>query len=132
MEPVARKTAGFLVSVQLSQLGAGNRQKTRCAYQCEIAPWWPSLLVVSRPCSSATSGSQRATAAAGSPRQPSATSSARQSNQEFPDGSSRILPGALDLVAGSATYADRQNLVAVGVADESKSNPRSAVQVSEL
>src|SRR3954453_156825 len=38
MEPVARKTAGFLASVQLSQLGAGNRQKTRCAYQCEIHP----------------------------------------------------------------------------------------------
>src|SRR3954469_25462829 len=64
MEPVARKTAGFRVSVQLSQLGAGNRQKTRCAYQCEIAPWQPSLLVVSRPCSLAASGSQRATAAA--------------------------------------------------------------------
>ena len=62
-EPVARKTAGFLVSVQLSQLGAGNRQKTRCAYQCEIAPWRPSLLVVSRPCSSATSESRRVTAA---------------------------------------------------------------------
>src|SRR3954468_6065571 len=40
MELVTRKPAGFLVSVQLSQLGAGNRQKTRCAYQCEIVPWW--------------------------------------------------------------------------------------------
>src|SRR3954449_10382316 len=64
MEPVTRKTAGFRVSVPLSQLGTGNRQRTRCAYQCEIAPWRPSLLVVSRPCSSAASGSQHAARAA--------------------------------------------------------------------
>src|SRR4051812_19560115 len=77
MEPVARKTAGFRVSVQLSQLGAGNRQKTRCAYQCEIAPWRPSLLVVSRPCSSATSGSQHAARAAAlhAPNPPTAAKS---------------------------------------------------------
>src|SRR3954468_7942876 len=77
MEPVARKTAGFRVSVQLSQLGAGNRQKTRYAYQCEIAPWRPSLLVVSRPCSSATSGSQHGARAAAlhAPNPPSAAKS---------------------------------------------------------
>ena len=61
-EPVEGK-GGFRVSVQLSQLDAGNRQKTHCAYQCKIAPWRPSLLVVSRPYSSATSGSRRVTAA---------------------------------------------------------------------
>src|SRR3954454_9780395 len=80
MEPVARKTAGFPVPVQLSQLGAGNRQKTRCAYQCEIAPWRPSLLVVSRPCSSATSGSQHAARAAAlhAPNPPPAAKSAHE------------------------------------------------------
>src|SRR3954452_8636447 len=80
MEPVARKTAGFRVSVQLSQLGAENRQKTRYAYQCEIAPWRPSLLVVSRPCSSATSGSQHAARAAAlhAPNPPTAAKSAHE------------------------------------------------------
>src|SRR4051812_27297995 len=48
--------------------------------QCEIAPWRPSLLVVSRPCSSATSGSQHAARAAAlhAPNPPTAAKSAHE------------------------------------------------------
>src|SRR3954451_10145524 len=49
-----------------------------------------------------------------------------------PDGSRRILPRTPDLLAGSATYANRQTPVRVGAAGESKTNPRRAVQVSEF
>src|SRR4051812_33489621 len=106
MELVARKTAGFLVSVQLSQLGAGNRQKTRCAYQCEIAPWRPSLLVVSRPCSSATSGSQRVTAARHWHRSATLCSAPAWN----PTGSTRISPpGAMTPVRVSPPASRRGN-----------------------
>src|SRR3954463_657314 len=106
IEPVARKTAGFLVSVQLSQLGAGNRQKTRCAYQCEIAPWRPSLLVVSRPCSSATSGSQRVTAARHWHRSATPYSAPAWN----PTGSTRISPpGAMTPVRVSPPASRRCN-----------------------
>src|SRR3954449_2135639 len=106
MEPVARKTAGFRVSVQLSQLGAGNRQKTRCAYQGEIAPWRPSLLVVSRPCSLATSGSQRVTAARHWHRSATPYSAPAWN----PTGSTRISPpGAMTPVRVSPPASRRCN-----------------------
>src|SRR3954469_18095948 len=45
MEPVARKTAGFLVSVQLSQLGAGTARKPVAPINVRLHPgghlcWW--------------------------------------------------------------------------------------------
>src|SRR4051794_24738709 len=125
MEPVARKTAGFRVSVPLSQLGAGNRQKTRCAYQCEIAPWRPSLLVVSRPCSSAASGSQHAARAAAlhAPNPPPTTKSAHENAISGPcmriwRGSSPWPVLEVDLIPAERTQLGDAQPVPVGDQDQ--------------